>query len=565
MIHSAPARLFISRILLAALGLLALRPALRAAAAERPALVVAISIDQFRADYLERFREHFGPGGFRLFLEQGAYFTDCHYRHSNTKTGPGHAVMLTGVHANIHGIIANDWLDRFSLERVSCVGDADSPIVGLPPPTAAPRPTGLDDPYMPRSPKNLLVTTVGDELKMARGGRPKVIGISDKDRGAILMAGKLADAAYFSEYGKMVTSAHYMKELPGWVQAWNAAGKVDAYFGRQWERVLPAAAYAVQGPDDAPGEDKAGHKFGNTLPKDISGGATAPNSTFYSAFENTPFGDEVVAEFAKAAIEHEQLGTRAGITDLLCLSFSATDRIGHAYGPDSHEIMDNVVRLDRMLAGLFQYLEARVGLKNCTIVLTADHGVAPMPETIHRLNPSVPAARSYAAEVSAAAAAALDGAFGPLADRSAWFVRDDTWFLFYPSALAEKKVTAAAAQAVVRDALRSLPFVAAAYTREQLEAGAVADELGRRALLSFNRGRSGDVFFQTQPYYYHKASGTTHGAPYNYDTHVPLLWYGAGVPAAVRTERVGVDDLAPTLARILGLPAPPRSDGRILF
>jgi predicted AlkP superfamily pyrophosphatase or phosphodiesterase len=533
--------------------------------APQPVLVVVISIDQFRADYLERFREHFGPGGFNLLLEQGAYFTDCHYRHSNTKTGPGHAVMLTGVHANVHGIIANDWLDRQTFEKTSCVGDAASPVVGLPPPTAAPRPTGIDDPYMPRSPKNLLVSTVGDELKMARGGRPKVIGISDKDRGAILMAGKLADAAYFSEYGRMVTSDYYMKVLPAWVQAWNDAGKVDAYFGRKWDRVLPEAAYAVQGPDDAPGEDQTGNKFGNTLPKDISGGATAPGPVFYAAFENTPFSDEVIAEFAKAAIEHEQLGARPGITDLLCLSFSANDRIGHAYGPDSHEIMDNVVRLDRMLAGLFQYLDSRLGLKNCTIVLTADHGVSPMPETIQRLNLGLPAARAYNAEVNAAAGAALDRAFGPLADKSAWFVRDDTWFLFYPSALVEKKITSAAAQAVVRDALRGVPSVQAAYTREQLEAGAVHDELGRRALLSFNRERSGDVFFQTKPYFYSKTFGTTHGAPYNYDTHVPLLWYGAGVPVGVRNDRVGVDDLAPTLARLLGLSAPPQADGRILF
>ncbi len=561
MIKVLPLRL--SLVLLMALS--ALGWGVRAAVApDRPALVVAISIDQFRADYLERFRDHFGPAGFRLFLEQGAYFTDCHYRHSQTKTGPGHAVMLTGVHANFNGIIANDWLDRNSFERVSCVGDAASPIVGLPPSTA-PRLPGLDDPYMPRSPRNLLVTTVGDELRLARGGRPKVIGISDKDRGAILMAGKLANAAYFSENGRMVSSTYYMKELPAWVQAWNAAGKVDAYFGRQWDRALPAAAYAVQGPDDAPGEDVAGNKFGNTLPKDISGGAKAPNATYYAAFENTPFSDEVLADFAETAIEHEQLGTRPGITDLLCLSFSANDRIGHAYGPDSHEIMDNVVRLDRTLAGLFKFIDERIGLKNCTIVLTADHGVAPMPETIHRLNPGVPASRSYVNEVNTAVTAAMEKAFGALADKSAWYVRDDTSIIFYPAALAEKKVTSAAAQAVVRTALQALPFIEAAYTREQFVAGFMADELGRRALLSFNRDRSGDVFFQTKPYYFNKATGSTHGTPYNYDNQVPLLWFGFRVPVGVRTERVGVDDLAPTLAHLLGLPAPPRSEGRVLF
>ena len=363
----------------------------------------------------------------------------------------------------------------------------------------------------------------------------------------------------------MVTSTYYMPELPAWVRQWNAAGKVDAYFGKVWDRLLPAADYEVQGPDDAPGEDvKTGH-LGRTLPKTITGGAPAPGTAYYEAFENTPFASEVLADFAAACVEHENLGGRAGITDLLCVSFSANDHAGHLYGPDSHEAMDLVVRTDRILARFFKFLDQRIGRQKCLIVLTADHGVSPMPERVHAVSPATPAGRIEPAELLAAGEQALNRAFGPLADKSNWLVRDDTWLLIFPAALREKAVSPAAAQAVVRDALLKLDFVQAAYTRDQLEKDAVTDELGRQALLSFNRARSGDVFFQAKPYYFIRATGATHGTPYDYDTHVPLLWFGAGVKPGVRAERVAMDDLAPTLAHLLGLPAPPLSEGRVLF
>jgi Type I phosphodiesterase / nucleotide pyrophosphatase len=532
-------------------------------AVERPALVVVISIDQFRGDYIERFREHFSPSGFNLLVEQGANFTDCHFRHSSTKTGPGHAVMLTGVYANDHGIIANDWVDRDTFELVSCVGDTSVSPVGLP--AIGPHLPGVDDPLLARSPKNLLVTTVGDQLKLARGGKPKVIGISGKHRAAILMSGKMADAAYFVESGRMITSTYYMADLPAWVKEWNASGKIDAYFGKVWDRLLPEAAYEVQGPDDAPGEDEKAGQLGRTLPKTITGGESKIGPKFYSAFENTPFDNDVLADFAKTAIENENLGGREGVTDLLCVSFSAIDHAGHLYGPDSHELMDMVVRIDLTLGDFFQFLDRKIGLKKCLIVLTADHGSPPMPERIHALNPSIPAGRIDGGRVTNACEAALNEAFGPLADKSRWLVRDDNWLLIYPNALREKKITSVAAQEVVRGALLKLDFVQAAYTRDQLEKGAVSDDLGRRAWLSFNRARSGDIFFQPKPYYFSRASGSNHGSPYNYDNYVPLLWYGMGVKPGTYPERVGVDDLAPTLAHLLGAPCPPLSNGRVLF
>lgn len=534
------------------------------AAPAPPALVVVVSLDQFRADYLERFRAHYGRGGFNLFLERGAVFVDCHYQHSVTKTACGHSVMLTGVHADQHGIIANEWIDRATLQQVSCVGDDTAPIVGLPPPSRPPV-TGLDNPYLGRSARSLLASTVGDELKLARGGRPKVFGVSIKDRSAILMAGRRADAAYFMEEGRMVSSTYYLAQVPDWVAGWNEAKKVDAYFGRVWERVLPEAAYAQQGPDDMPNE-LALYGLGRTLPKRIDGGETTPGPKFASAFENSPFQSEVLADFAKTLVERENLGRR-GVTDLLCLSFSTPDTIGHSYGPDSHEVMDNAVRTDRILADLFQFLDRHVGLDRCTLVLTADHGAAPIPEVVASTQRGVPAGRAKSAEVLRATEAALNERFGPLANKERWLVNDDCALLIHPQALAEKKLTSSEVEQVVRDALLKLPFVRAAYTRTDLLRGIAPGEWGRHMLASFHSERSADVLFQLQPYFLlsSRTHGTTHGTPYNYDTHVPLLWFGVGVTPGVRTERVGVDDLAPTLSRILGLVAPPLAKGRVLF
>lgn len=533
-------------------------PVFQLLAAERPALVVVINIDQFRADYLERFRQHFGEGGFDLLLDQGADYVDCHFKHSYTKTGPGHSVMLTGVHPNLSGIIDNDWIDRDTFKKINCVEDRSVRAVGVPPSEA-------DNPSLARSPRNLLVTTVGDELRLARGGLPKVIGISHKDRAAILMSGRMANAAYYMEKGRMITSSYYMTGLPDWVTEWNSAAKVDGYFGKVWDRLLPEGDYAIQGPDDAPGEDTDTGHLGNTLPKTITGGANGPGPAFYGAFENTPFSNDVLEDFVEATVVHENLGGREGITDLLCVSFSANDRVGHLYGPDSHEVMDMSVRTDRMLAHLFQFLDHRVGLRQCLIVLTADHGISSTPERIHVLDPSLPAGRIDGGKVPAAGEAALNGAFGPLAGNAHWLVSDGFSLLILPAALKEKGIDSASAQRVVREAILRVDFVQAAYTREQLEKGDVNDSLGHAALLSFNRERSGDVIFQPKPYFFGRATGSNHGSPYNYDTHVLMLWFGPGVKAGVHTERVGVEDIAPTLSHILGLPAPPLSEGRVLF
>jgi hypothetical protein len=527
-----------------------------------PRLVVVISVDQMRADYLERFRSHFAPGGFNLLLEQGANFADCRYRHAITKTGPGHAVMLSGVHANIHGIVANEWHLRNwpAPEQVNCVEDRDSALVGLAPRTTR-SPGGVLEAKAGRSPRHYLAPTVGDQLKLRHGARAKVFGVADKDRAAILMSGKLADGAYWTEEGRVVTSTFYRPELPAYLTAFNAEQRAEKLYGREWTRLLEPAVYdAIQGPDDAPGES-ATVGFTRTFPKRLDGGKPEIGKDFYEAFDHTPWNNDFVADLARAVITQERLGEADGAPDLLAIGFSQPDKIGHAYGPHSHEVMDSILRLDRTLADLFRFLDEKIGLANCTIVLTADHGAAPLPER----NPAQ-GGRVRAGDLDQQVFGALDARFGVLADSERWAVRDGLGYHLNPVALVQKQLSPAVVEEAARAALAEMPVLAAAYTRTRLMDPAPLDAIGEALRLSYYLPRSPDVMAVLKPFFIDRASpGTTHGTPYDYDNHVPLLWYGAGVKPGMRPARVGVDDLAPTLARLLGVPAPPQAAGQVLF
>lgn len=554
------------RLALPCLLLLLVLPAvLPAAAPDQPRLVVVITVDQLRGDHLARFGPHFGPGGFRRLLEGGLDFRDTHYRHAFTLTGPGHATLLTGVHADVHGVIANDWLDRGTWEMVNSVEDPQSPLVGVaagelgPAAAARPEKTG-------RSPKNLLAPTVADRLKERYGADSRVIALSNKDRSAILLGGQRADGAYWDEVGRMVTSRHYAARLPAWVEAFNAEQRVDATFGQTWDRLLPAAVYEqVQGPDDQAGENE-GMGLGRTFPKRVDGGAKAVGPAFFSAFDNTPFATEILGEFAQRAIRAERLGHHPGV-DFLGVSFSQVDAIGHAYGPDSHELMDSMLRLDRVLAGLLDCLDREVGLGRCLIVVSADHGVAPLPEQAGRREPGAKGSRANSRDIDAAVKQALDTAFGAPPKTETWFVRDGTTYHLRPAALEARRVTAEAAAKVVRDALRARPEVAGAFTAAELAAvPADGDDLAAQFRRSQHAGRTRDVLFALRPHVGARAgTGTGHGSPHPYDTHVANVWFGAGIQPGVRTERVGVDAIAPTLIARLGLAPLPDARAKPLF
>ena len=513
-------------------------------AASRPRLVVVIAVDQLRAEQLDRFRPYFGTGGFKLFLDRGARFTSARYEHAVTETCPGHAVILTGSYPMVNGIVANDWYDARRGRVVYCAEDSTVALTGA---------TGPG-----RSPRNLIGATVGDLLKVATGGRSRVITVSAKDRAAIMLGGKLADVAYWIVDSAFVTSTYYRPDLPAWARTYNGTRALSRHIGSRWERLLPAAAYAAVGPDDVPYEaDIAG--MGRTFPHPIAN---------RDAFDHSPFLDEVVADFAMRAVSAERLG-RDTVPDLLGVSFSATDRVGHTFGPDSHEIMDDIVRLDRTLARLFAFLDRSVGLANVVMVLTADHGVAPMPELMAGGRARSGPRRMRPAVVDSAVNRALLERFGP-APASGWVAYNGAPLLFLSrAALAARRTGLAEAVAVARSAILELPGMSDALSGQELErlrAAAMVSGPASDAVRSYYPGRGGDLYYFLEPYWLvtEEPAGTGHGSAWAYDQQVPLLWFGRGIVAGVHRGPAAVADIAPTLSALLGLTAPGGAQGRVL-
>jgi hypothetical protein len=523
-----------------------------------PRLAVVIAVDQMRADYLERFRPWFVEGGFKRLLEGGAVYADAHHRHAMTATAPGHATLVTGVHADVHGIIANEWFDPAAGRVTSSVADPASPLVGAAA-TGVRLPGGVGDTDPPASPARLLAATVGDQLKAAWGDDSRIIGLANKERGGIFLSGRHADAVYWPHLGRIVTARHYREALPAWVEAFNAEDPINIRFGQTWDRLLPQEPYEqVQGPDDVPGEESR-HGLGTTFPRRIDGGRPALDGEFHNAYRLDPHGTEMLGRLAQRAVTAEQLGRRAA-PDLLCLAFSQLDYCGHSFGPDSHEIMDSVLRLDRVLAGLFAHLDAEVGAGRWTVVLSADHGVAPLPERSGGNRLDWPA-------LNRSVEAALSAAFGAPAAEAAWTFRDGHGYRLIPAALAARGVTAPAARQVVKTALLAASQVAVAWTRDELlDPNLIEGEALAGWRLSFNADRGPDVVLSPRRFVADRApAGTNHGTPHDYDTHIPLLWYGAGIAPGVHIERIGSDAVAPTLARLLGVPAPPAARAAPLF
>lgn len=520
-----------------------------------PRLVLVLALDQFRTDYLWRFRHHFGEGGFERFLSAGAVFTEGTFRHSATKTCPGHAVILTGASPSVTGIIANEWYDREAGREEYCVADRSEPLVGA---------AGEG-----RSPRNMIGATVGDGLRVETAGRSRVVAVSGKDRAAITMGGHLADAVYWLEDSVVVSSRYYVDELPAWVREFNDARPVNSYFGAVWERVLPAEAYASLGPDDVAAEDGS-DGLGRTFPHTVDGGNSSPGESFIEAFEHSPFQNEVVTDFAMEAIRREGLGADA-TTDLLAVSYSANDRVGHWFGPDSHEVMDVTVRTDRELERLFAFLDERVGLERVLVVLTADHGVAPLPEVVEGLGPAPQAAGRVADSVPVKRVEeALTERYGPPPE-GRWVVwHDDPNLYLDEAALRSADVPVADAEQIAARAVASVPGVFAGFGHAELEAARLAGEpltdVTARAVRSFHPGRTGNVFYQLDPHHFveDEPVGTTHGSPWSYDTRVPILWHGPGVRPGVYRTPASVSDIAPTLSALLGLAPPSGATGRVL-
>ncbi|MCH8981194.1 alkaline phosphatase family protein [candidate division KSB1 bacterium] len=523
---------------------------LSSCATQKPKLVLFISIDQLRYDYLTRFSKYFGDGGFNLFFKDGANFTNAQFKHSVTKTSAGHAVISTGTHANVNGVIANRWYDRQQKSSVSSVGDDSFTLIA----------SDRDG----RSPHYLLAATIGDELKKSKGEKSKVVSISYKSTSAILMGGKDADAVYWFVDSLFTTSKYYLDELPNWVKDFNSSGRIKSYFGKTWDRILSDSVYNIQGPDDVDFvEDVAG--LGRTFPHTVDGGKSSITESYFHAFRISPFGSEVLEEFVEQVIVHEELGQRDAV-DILWVGFSSNDWIGHIYGPDSPEVMDMVIRTDRVLEKLFDFVDEKIGLNQCTIVLTSDHGIPALPELIANKNNDTSPGRINRAMVIEAIDAALSEKFGLLGSAESWvsYVSPSNIYL-NRIALDEKSLSVSEAEQIVLPVLSDMGCFHALYTHSQLENGEIAGELGERALLSFFPGRSGDIFFQVKEnWIFHGPTGTNHGSPWKYNTHVPLLFYGSGIKPGFYEEAVSIADIAPTVAQIIKVDMPEEVQGKVL-
>jgi predicted AlkP superfamily pyrophosphatase or phosphodiesterase len=497
----------------------------------RPKLVVIVVIDQFRGDYLERYRDQFAEGGFRLFLDRGAYFTDCNYDYANTRTAPGHATLLTGAYSDGHGIIANEWLDPETKQMVTSVEDSSTRLVGI---------TG-DGETKGASPHNLMASTLGDELKLATGGRSRVFGIALKDRAAVLPAGRAADAAYWIDRktGVWVTSTYYRSDLPKWAADFNAGNRASKYWEREWR-------------------DGEGNVLRSTAHRKAADGSDAG---FYEVVGSTPFANDYEFEFAQELVRYEQMGTGPG-TDLLTISLSANDILGHQVGPDSPEMQAMALATDRQLAEFFTFMGHQIGLANVWIALTADHGIAPLPSAASKLR--LPARNLIMSELTRQIDKTLAAKFP--AAKSASFLRSFDYPLAWLNmdAFSAIKVKEEDAERAVGEAMKQAGLVGY-FTRSQLAVGnAPNTELGRKYLHSYSPEGGWYVMGVPAPFTVGTAKGTDHATPYTYDTHVPLAFYG--VPFQVGTFRGHAEpvDLAATLASLLGINAPTHAIGRVL-
>ena len=517
-------------------------PVMLPAAPTKPRLVVGIVIDQMRYDYLYRYYDKFSSvstgGGFRRLMDLGYNCRNNHYHYAATYTGPGHAAIYTGSAPALNGIVGNEFYDRKQGRIVYCAEDTTVQTVG----------NGGAAGLM--SPRNMLVTTIGDQLKLATDNRAKVVGVALKDRGSILPAGHTANAAYWfdSKDGNWITSTFYRKDLPAWVQAYNNRHLPDLFLKQKWEPLLPIDRYTASTPDDEPYEATLPGETKPVFPHEF---VAVNGQGKFEVLRATPYGDQLTQQFALAAIDGEQLGAD-NVTDLLAVSFSSPDYIGHAFGTHAVETEDEYIRLDLQLQDFFNQLDAKVGRGAWLAFLSADHGAADAPgfSKLYR----IPADVKPYGEVSEAVKTALAKAYGP-----------GQWMLIYfnqqiylnTALLAEKKIAIRDAHAVVSAALLAQKGVINVVNLHELASAALPESQLTMLRNVYHPSRSGDFYVMLQAGWFEgRNKGTTHGTTYSYDTHVPFLLYGWGIKPGQTVRRTQIADIAPTICALLGILEP---------
>lgn len=519
---------------------------------ERPKLVVLCSVDQLATWVFEQGRPFFAAdGGFRRLLDRGVHFPQCAYEHACTETGPGHATIGTGAPARGHGIVRNSWWSPADRAETYCVKETMPALDGLP--------EAKD-----RGPGRLLLPTLGDSLKAHVPGA-KVASVSWKDRSAILMAGRSADAVAWFENGtgNLVTNTAWTKTTPAWLTEFNTKRAIDGFFGWSWDRIGSPDAYANL-VDDRVGEMP--HLNGSnqrTLPQVVNGGKTEVGPAFWTEVYASPLGNTMVRLAAEAAVHGMKLGDDA-VPDLLCVSFSATDIVGHYFGPDSVEARDTLLRLDRELATFLVFLDTEVGVGRYAIFLTADHGVGPLPEAAKAAG--LDAGRgALQTQARAAAEKALIERFGAAPEGKRWIPHVGEFSFYFDDAVIESNRGAVDATTLRRDAARlaasvaaGAPGIAAAFaTADLLESGDTTDPLRRALVKGLCPGRAGDVQMVVKPYWVDGVIPATHGSPHAYDRDVVAIAMGPDLAPGTRIAAPITPGFGVVLfARMLGIPAP---------
>lgn len=517
---------------------------------EKPKLILQITIDQMRGDFPMRYKDRLGEGGFRYLMEKGIHYTNAHFQHADTETPVGHAALFTGTYPAYNGIVAGNWFDMDKGRVIYNCEDDRYPMIGKEPAQGK-----------GRAPTNLLSSTIGDELVISNNRQSRMFSVSIKDRGAILPGGHTGKAFWYSKAdGSFESSTYYYDEYPDWVKQWNAQKLADKYKDTSWELVHDASTYMFGKDDDRPFEvDMFG--LGTTFPHMVQG----DSKYFYASLIATPFGDELTADFAKTLIKEEKLG-QGTQTDFMAISFSVTDYIGHLFGPSSLEAEDNVLRVDRLLADLFRYIDEQVGLDQTLIILSADHGMSEAPEYMQSLGFEVGRLTSETI-IKGSINDALDARLGISGDVVR--IYEHPYLYLNEEEIRKTKYSLAEIETAVAEEIIKIPGMIGALTRTDLIKGSFAPTaVNMKILNNFHLKRSGHVHVIADQfwYFYYEMETTTHIAaihcsPWTYDTYVPLFFAGYGIPNQQIARPVTPYDIAATIANLLEIKPPSGSVG----
>ncbi|MEP7238878.1 MAG: alkaline phosphatase PafA [Ferruginibacter sp.] len=510
----------------------------------KPKLVVGLVIDQMRWDYMYRFNALYSEGGFKRLLKEGFSAENTLVPYVPTYTAVGHTCIYTGSVPAITGIVGNNWFDKTTGKGVYCTDDSTVSTVGN---------SGKAGKM---SPDNLWVTTITDELRLSNNFKSKVIGIALKDRGAILPAGHSANAAYWYDAGKWISSTHYMTALPTWVELFNAKDIPGNYMGKDWTTILPMSSYDLSTADDKPYENAIKGELTVTFPHKLS---LIPENIKYESFRTTPFANTFTFDFAKAAIENENLGKNT-VTDFLAVSISSTDYIGHAFGPNSVEIEDTYLRLDKDIADFLLYLDTKLGKGNYSIFLSADHAVAHIPAFLAEHN--IPGGNFEDGDLRKDLNQMIAADFG--VSNVVQSLQNYQVYLNINELEKQGKDVAAVKKAVIKT-LQAKPFIITAFETDKLALTTLPEPQKTMFANGYNNKRSGDIQFTLKPGYFDGGNkGTTHGLWNPYDAHIPCVFFGWGVKPGKTNRETYMTDIAPTIAAMLHIQMPSGCVGKVI-